>query len=78
MDIEKSETDMTMENIRKSFQELITDDSLYHLYLNTTNILAELSGTSKDIGRIHYKLAPILESFFIIYSILNPNDKKRT
>lgn len=33
MEIEKTtDTDTTMENIRKSFQELITENSLYQLW----------------------------------------------
>lgn len=78
--VEVVEVDVTLENIRKSFQELITDESLYRLWLNTTNVLQVLGTLSKDLGRVHFKFAPILESFFIIYQILNPptQDKKKS
>lgn len=65
-----------MENIRKSFQLLISDEALYRLWLNAANSLTLIMELTRDTTRIQFKLAPILESFFIIYQIMNPNMKK--
>ena len=60
-----------MDNIRKAFAELMTDESLYKLWINATQLLTKLGITKAEVNRIFYKMAPILESFFILYAILN-------
>jgi len=66
------------EKVKDQFRELFEDGQLQALWINITEFLSSLNEIFANnwaiLSPISHKLQPVLESFFIIYKILNDDE----